>query len=397
MRLVLFDWALGGHHPIYIRRFAEALNSVMEISVAAPDSTLTELGDLQAEMIPLGRGRPADVNERMRTQTRHRVRREIELLAHAADRAAADHVLHLYADSIVPSLATTPSRGIRLTTLLFYPRAHYPDAFGVQLPVAERVRAAAKEAAVSGWRRRRDAHAVMTLDEEAARRWSAKRGAPAYWVPEPTIESAPLSVPASARAGCILYGALADRKGIDLLARAISSEPTPIRVSVAGEPDSGYHPRLQELLAEMRRGGASVELHAHRHTESEGLHALASARCAVLPYPRHDGMSRVLVEACSVGTPVIVHDYGLLAHFVRRYGLGLVVDCNDSRAFRDALLELTTNADATEHHAASLSGFAARFSRERFAEAVLKPSLGEAGAAVEQRAAVTIRLDTREG
>jgi hypothetical protein len=84
-------------------------------------------------------------------------------------------------------------------------------------------------------------------------------------------------------------------------------------------------------------------------------------------------------------------------HFVRRYGLGLVVDCNDSRAFRDALLELTTNADATEHHAASLSGFAARFSRERFAEAVLKPSLGEAGAAVEQRAAVTIRLDTREG
>jgi hypothetical protein len=70
MRLVLFDWALGGHHPTYIRRFAEALNSVMEISVAAPDSTLTELGDLQAEMIPLGRARPADVNERMRTRTR---------------------------------------------------------------------------------------------------------------------------------------------------------------------------------------------------------------------------------------------------------------------------------------------------------------------------------------
>ena len=70
MRLVLFDWALGGHHPIYIRRFAEALNSLMEISVAAPDSTLTELGDLQAEIIPLGRGRPGDMNERMRTRTR---------------------------------------------------------------------------------------------------------------------------------------------------------------------------------------------------------------------------------------------------------------------------------------------------------------------------------------
>jgi len=70
MRLVLFDWALGGHHPIYIRRFADALTSSMEISVADPDSTLTELADLQAEMIPLGRARPADVNERMRTRTR---------------------------------------------------------------------------------------------------------------------------------------------------------------------------------------------------------------------------------------------------------------------------------------------------------------------------------------
>jgi hypothetical protein len=26
MRLVLFDWAVGGHHPIYIRRFAEAVS-----------------------------------------------------------------------------------------------------------------------------------------------------------------------------------------------------------------------------------------------------------------------------------------------------------------------------------------------------------------------------------
>jgi len=398
MRLMLFDWAQGGHHPIYIRRFAEALDSVMEISVAAPDSTLSELVDLHAEMIALGRARPGnDFNERLGTRQRHSIRRELELLAGAADRAGADHVVHLYADSVLPRLATTRSRGFRLTTLLFYPRAHYPDAFDVRLPVAERVRAAAKEAAVAGWRRRRDAHAVMTLDEEAARRWSAKGGAPAYWLPEPTVERAPVPVVASARSGCILYGALADRKGIDLLARAIGSGPTPIRVTVAGESDPGFLPRLRELLAEMSRGGASVELRARRHTETEGLHALGSARCAVLPYPRHDGMSRVLVEACAVGTPVIVHDYGLLAHLVRRHGLGLVVDCNDSRAFREALVELTTNADATERYAPALRGFAARFSRERFAEAVSRPFRDEAGAAIEPRPSAATPLHTPHG
>jgi glycosyltransferase involved in cell wall biosynthesis len=392
MRLLLFDWAEDGHHPVYVRRFAEALGSSMEISIAAPDSMMTELVDLEAEMIPLGRPRPA-IDGRLRRYTRHVARRELGLLAHAAHHASAHHVLHLYADAVLPRLATIPSRGIRLTTLLFYPRAHYPDAFGVPLPFAQRVRAAAKEVAVAGWRRHRDAHAVMTLDEEAARRWSAKRGAPAYWVPEPTVERAP-PVPASDRSGCILYGALADRKGIDLLARAIGSDPTPIRVTVAGEADPAFLPRLRELLAEMSRGGASVELRAHRHTETEGLHALASARCAVLPYPRHDGMSRVLVEACSVGTPVIVHDYGLLAHLVRRHGLGLAVDCSDSRAFREALTALTTNAEATERYAPALSGFAARFSRERFAAAVSKPFRDDAGAAVEQRPPATTRLHT---
>jgi len=361
--------------------------------VAVPDSVMAELTDLQAEMIPLGRSRAAiDENDPLRT--RRIARRELKLLADASNHSAADHVLHLYADAVLPLLVTTPSRGTRLTALLFYPRAHYRDAFGAHLRFGERVRAAAKEAAVTGWRRRRDAHAVMTLDEEAARRWNAKRGAPAYWVPEPTIGSAPLPAQATPRSGCILYGALAARKGIDLLARAIASEPTPIRVTVAGEPDPGFVPRLRELLMQMSGGGASVELRDRRHTEAEGLQALASARCAVLPYPRHDGMSRVLVEACSVGTPVIVHDYGLLAHLVRRHGLGLVVDCTDTRALRRALIELTMNADATARYAPALSGFAARFSRERFAEAVSRPFRREAGAVVEQRPPPTTRLRT---
>jgi hypothetical protein len=284
MRLVLFDCAQGGHHPVYLRRFAEALGSSTEISVAAPDSMISELADLEAEMIPLGRPRPA-IDERLRRWTRHVARRELRLLAHAAQRASADHVVPLYADLVLPRLATTPSRGIRLTTLLFYPRGHYPDAFGMHLPFGERTRAAAKEAAVAGWCQRSDAHAVMTVDEEAARRWSAKRGAPAYWVPELTVESVPLRVPASDRSGCILYGALADRKGIDLLARAIGSDPTPTQVTVAGEADPGFLPP-------------------------------------------------------------------------------------------------------------ALSGFAARFSRERFAEAVSRPFRDDAGAAVEQRPPATTRFHT---
>jgi glycosyltransferase involved in cell wall biosynthesis len=62
-------------------------------------------------------------------------------------------------------------------------------------------------------------------------------------------------------------------------------------------------------------------------------------------------MSRVLVGARAAGMPVIAHDYGLLANLVLRHGLGLVIDRNDSRAFREALVELTTNGFAAKRYA----------------------------------------------
>lgn len=80
MRLLLFDWAEDGHHPVYVRRFAEALGSSMEISIAAPDSMMTELVDLEAEMIPLGRPRPA-IDGRLRRYTRHAARRVTDVVS----------------------------------------------------------------------------------------------------------------------------------------------------------------------------------------------------------------------------------------------------------------------------------------------------------------------------
>jgi Glycosyl transferases group 1 len=99
--------------------------------------------------------------------------------------------------------------------------------------------------------------------------------------------------------------------------------------------------------------------------QDDGTYGLASANCAVLPYPHHAGMSRVLVQACSVGTPVVAHHFGLLGHLVRTHGLGLSVDCTDPRALREAVLTL---ADPTQPaaHAEALRAFA-RYTPDRFA------------------------------
>jgi glycosyltransferase involved in cell wall biosynthesis len=172
------------------------------------------------------------------------------------------------------------------------------------------------------------------------------------------------------RSGCVLFGVLAPRKGIDRLARALTIEPTRVRVVLAGTVEPGYMSELNEHTAAMEAAGVDVELRARHHSELEGLQALASARCALLPYPRHAGMSRVLVEACSVGTPVVADGFGLLGHLVRRHRLGLAVDCADPRALREAVLSLA-DAERSASYSEPLARFAARFTPERFRAALL--------------------------
>jgi glycosyltransferase involved in cell wall biosynthesis len=382
MRIMLFDWVSGGHHPVYLRRFAEALQSEAELIAAAPDELIQRIDDLPIATIGLGSPRPRiSRSHRFGLEAERILREEIALFEYAAQKSRPEHIVHLYADAVLPRLVRRRRVRPAVSVLLFYPRAHYPAAFQTPLAFRERLRATAKEVVIAGWRRRPDAHALFTLDEEAARRWQMREGAVAYWVPEPPVFSAcEIPIDDNLRSGCILYGALAERKGIDLLARALAVSPASMHVKIAGEPNPAFFPRLRCLVDEMRGTGATVELLAHRHSESEGLRALAGARCALLPYPSHDGMSRVLVEACSMGTPVVVHDRGLLGYLVRQHGLGRAVDCRDSRAFARAILEMT-NAIATAEYRDALARFASRFTADRFQRAVGAPFFGANGRA----------------
>jgi hypothetical protein len=55
-------------------------------------------------------------------------------------------------------------------------------------------------------------------------------------------------------------------------------------------------PALKHHAAAMRGKWYRRDVRPHRHSEIDGLKMLAAANCAVLPYPYHAGMSRVLVE-----------------------------------------------------------------------------------------------------
>ena len=362
-RIALFDWTPGGHHELYVQRFAEALAPDHEPVACVPDETAATLAERGIEVHGLGEPRPAvDPARPAPPQHAELAQKELGLLERTVDAVRPDHVVHMYADPIVRRLVKRPPLGVPASILYFFPQAHYPRVFGTPMSARDRARALMHELVIARWRRRPDAASVLLLDPVAAERWGRRRGAPVQWVGEPPLP-AELPDPPAEREGAVLYGSLAARKGIDLLAAAMATAPGG-RVTLAGGVEAGFADQLSAHVDRMRAAGTDVVVREGRLGEGEGLATLAAARVAVLPYPAHGGMSRVMLEAAGVGTPVVVHDRGLLAHLVREHDLGITVDCRDPHAFRRAVD--TVQAEGPERRAAALARFAAGYSAPAF-------------------------------
>ena len=366
MRIALFEAGTGGHRPIYIRRFVEALSPVSDVVLAIADETAAVLGDLPAEVIPLG-SRPLEPRGRS-----FRAVFAEELASFHAVAGRADHAIHLFADHLLRQLAFAPTAPAPTSLLVFYPRAHYPTAFGTRLAPSDRLVARAKDLVLSRWRRRRDAHAVWSLDEAAARIWASRSGATARWLPEPPVAQLPAG-PDVVRSGCVLYGALTQYKGIDRLRDAVAHDASGLHLILAGYIERDYEEALVGHVAAIRAAGVALDLRTEHHSEAEGLRLLAGARCVVIPYHRHAGMSRVLLEAAVARTPVVVDRFGLLGHLTATHGLGVVVDADDPRALREAILGFTSGAEQTASYEPALRRFAERYSVPAFETALREP------------------------
>ena len=369
VKVALYEPTPGGHRPIYLRRIIETLAPTADVVVAVCNETIDPIADLPVEIVPLGPYVPQPDGIRGKEL---RELRDAEVAQFYGVSAAADHGIHLFADALMGRLWRSPPAPTAISTLVFFPRAHYPRQYASPLTTRERLASFVREQQLSRWRRRADAHVVWTLDEGAAKLWARDAGAEAVWFPEPPVTAAHVDQ-SSGREGCALYGSLAARKGIDLLARALSLERTSIHVTLAGGIAPRFRDELDRHIATMRSTGVQVDLRGRSHSEAEGLQVLAGARCAVLPYPRHTGMSRVMLEAASVGTPLVVNQYGLLGHLTRTHGLGLAVDVTNPRALRRAILELCEDGDRAASYKPALDWFARRYTSQGFRQALLGP------------------------
>jgi glycosyltransferase involved in cell wall biosynthesis len=369
MRILLFDWYTGGHHEGYLAAFTRALVEQHTVIAAAPPDGATAAMEAGAEPLLLQASFPTiDTSGRFSRERRAALRAEVDLLRRATGTAKPDHTVHLFADTALRTLVRQPI-GAPLSVLLFRPRGHIP-ASGTADSRREAVLGLAYDAILQAWRRRPDAHAVLTLDPLAARAWSRRRGAPVYAIPEAGL-AVPLPEPRR-RQGIVLFGALGARKGLHYLADAFEHDGQGVKLVLAGAAAPSFASSLESLEARLRAAGVDLELRVWYHDEGEFLEVLAGARAAVLPYVGHVGMSRVLVEAASVGTPVVAHADGLVGYLVKTRGLGIAVDCRDAPALAAAVREIS-EPNVTGRYADALRRFAAEHSAEHFAAAVREP------------------------
>jgi glycosyltransferase involved in cell wall biosynthesis len=135
----------------------------------------------------------------------------------------------------------------------------------------------------------------------------------------------------------VFLGQLVERKGLDVLIEAFARVGVPAELLIAGGDWSapGYPERLRIRAHEL---GVADRIHFENHREDVGA-VLSTTDIFVLP-SRSDARPRSIIEAMSLGLPVVASDVGGIPSLVRHGQTGLLVPPEDAGALAGAISQL---------------------------------------------------------
>ncbi len=368
MKICLFDWNESGHHAEIAKAFARALHPGPEVVLAAADATLASIGPVEAQTLSLGaaRPRPGTAGDDRESSKVELAEQELDLIADTVREVRPDHLVLLWGEPVLRWLLHRPSLPTAVSIYVAFSRLHYPRRYGTRFSAGEWASAFFKELNFLRWARRPDSHAVFCIDGYAASRLSRYPGIDAYDLGEPPLSYVPEPVAVELKSGCILFGHLDERKGVDRIAAALERGCEGLDLKIYGEPAPEYRERLTREIDRMRTGGVEVETRLERLPYEEAMNGIARARTALLSFGWIPIGSRVLLEAAAVGTPVIGSNRGAVGHLVGAHGLGVTVDPDDPGALRAAIQELAMDPGSPRRFASDLTTYAEGLNERRY-------------------------------
>jgi glycosyltransferase involved in cell wall biosynthesis len=170
----------------------------------------------------------------------------------------------------------------------------------------------------------------------------------------------------------LAYGALSMRKGIrELLAAAAHpSFPANAMVLLAGALGEDLWPLMKGGAVEgLRRAGRLRELGGFLDNTTEH-DVFRAADIVWLGYRGQYESSAVLVQAASMGLPVVACDEGLIAWWTRNHGIGEIVQVADTGSVAGAFSRLASDRALRERYAARGLAISSRHSPGAFSAAI---------------------------
>lgn len=292
-------------------------------------------------------------------------------------RSGAEHGFFLAFDHLSLPLALGLRARRPVSGILFRPSAHFGALRGGETTLREKLRDARKQLLYRLMLRNPSLELVFSLDPYfPAYLEHAKLTAlvdPAFPFPEEPAANA--FDPPKERVVFVLFGELAERKGLlallDALALLGADVAARIAILIAGRVEAPLRPAVDRRVARLAQVQPRLWLHVEdRFLSAAELADLVRRSDVVLaPYQRFVGSSGVMLWAASAGKPIITQDYGLLGRFTDEYKLGLAVDTTDPGTLADAITRAAANAAALGDPE-SMAGFVAAHTPHRFAATI---------------------------
>lgn len=175
--------------------------------------------------------------------------------------------------------------------------------------------------------------------------------------PQLEPSSVPAGSPSTVR--LLFLGQLVERKGIDVLVRAVSMLSVPVELFIVGGDwsQTGYPAQIKDLISQLRIASRIVLI----DHQDGAISFLRSCDVFVLP-SRSEARPRSIIEAMLLGKCVVSTDVGGIPSLVEHGVTGLLVAPGDPDALAGALHAVCSSAEKR----ATLGSNALAFARDAF-------------------------------
>jgi glycosyltransferase involved in cell wall biosynthesis len=318
--------------------------------------------------------------------------------------SGADHGFFLAFDHLSLPLALRFRARRPVSGVLFRPSTHYAALRGETTTPGEKLRDLRKRLLYRLMLHNPSLRTVFSLDPyfpDHLRHPKLKPLIDPAFPPEEEAASG-LVAPPEGRVVFLLFGELAERKGLIALLEALTrlgpETQRRIAVLIAGRIEAPLRPAVARYLDALRRPKTELWLHIDdRFLATAELAGLVERSDIVLaPYQRFVGSSGVMLWAARAGKPIITQDYGLIGKLTEDFGLGIAVDTTDPSELARAIERAARDPSALAR-AEDLAEFAAMRTPHRFAATIFAGIAGGDGSSAENEGTLVSTAAARTG